>query len=257
MSNNIDWSDLVAQPALAEIEIHVTDREPMLLVGSPGMGATVIAQRIPTLFPLLSEHARRWILAEYDGINHVDWMRVPNVVKPPFRAPHHTVSAQALVGQPDGTESICDRIGRPTGERRFRPGRAGEIHLARFGVLFLDEVIEFSKLAIEALGAALKRMPIESRPLVVASAHPCPCGWFDSREIAAKECVCTPAMIERYIARVAWAVAHLGMARGAGIDLNPITIATYRDPSVPRAECSFIVSERIAITRNGLTATGL
>ena len=115
----------------------------------------------------------------------------PLITSRPFRAPHHTVSAVSLVGG--------GRIPKP-----------GEISLAHYGVLFLDEIAEFNKNTLEVLRAPLEdRVVTISRVnatltypanfMFVSSMNPCPCGYYGSKD---KECTCTPQMISKYMGRI-------------------------------------------------------
>jgi len=147
----------------------------------------MIARRVPTILPPLGRDEALETTKVYSSLGLVDGL----VTERPFRAPHHTVSAAALVG--GGTTP-----------------RPGEISLAHNGVLFLDELPEFGRAAIEAM-----RQPLEDRQvlicrvggtlrlpasfLLVAASNPCPCGWLGSR---LRECTCAPRAIERYRARM-------------------------------------------------------
>jgi magnesium chelatase family protein len=168
-------------------EIAVAGGHNLLLFGSPGIGKTMLARRIPSILPPLAVEEAIDITKVYSSIGLSEGLASDR----PFRAPHHTISTAALLGG--------GSIPRP-----------GEISLAHHGVLFLDELPEFQRPTLEAL-----RQPLEDREIVVgrahgtvrfpasfflvASANPCPCGWYGS-EI--RSCVCSPPMIERYRARL-------------------------------------------------------
>ncbi len=185
-----DFRDVRGQRlARRAVEIAVAGGHNVLLYGPPGAGKTMICSRLPSILPAMTRDEAIEVtrihsaagLAPGDGL----------VASRPFRAPHHSCSVPALVG----------------GGLPLRPG---EISLAHRGVLFLDELPEFQRSAIEAL-----RQPLEDRAvrivrahasavmpasfLLAASANPCPCGWFGA---SARSCTCTPGMIERYRARL-------------------------------------------------------
>ena len=161
----------------------------LLLVGPPGCGKSMLARRLPGLLPPLLP-AEALEVAAIASVS-VAGFRGESLAERPFRAPHHSSSVAALVG----------------GGSRARPG---EITLAHRGVLFLDELPEFARPVLEALREPLEtgvvavarcalttQYPAEFQ--LVAAMNPCPCGGLGD---SARECRCTPAMVQRYRSRV-------------------------------------------------------
>ncbi|MGN6105431.1 MAG: ATP-binding protein [Kofleriaceae bacterium] len=222
-TNQINFAEVRGQRQALETVLEATIRhvsgEPgvLLLLGPPGAGKTMIARRIPTILPALDDHARCWLTAEYEGVGMAP-AQFPN---PPCRAPHYTTSRDALVGVGLSFRYRCGEWRASTSCRCQQPlgpshvwhslpsspiGRVGELGLARFGVLFLDEITEFRRSALEDLAAAWWRMSPRTRPMVVASANPCPCGWLDSDT---RVCCCSPDAINQYRERLASHVVAL------------------------------------------------
>lgn len=229
-----DFSDVRGnEDAVLTVARAVIRRQGAILLGPPGTGKTMIAVRTPALLGPLTDHQRAWLTAEYEGV------RVcpdGGITDRPFRAPHHTISIAALTAgrMPWGA---CDRPIEPACRckqtvpdrpclfhtlPRGRVPQAGEVRLARFGILYLDEVGEFHRSAIEQLRVALDEMG-DSAPVVLAGSVRCPCGW---RESSVRECTCTERMVARFWARVEWAVIKLGLDYVASVE--PVTLDQMR-----------------------------
>jgi len=189
----------------------------------------MLARRIPTLLPEMSRVEALETTKIYSAVGLVSGL----IDERPFRAPHHTISSAALLG----------------GGSNPRPG---EISMAHNGVLFLDELPEFPRGAIEGLRQPLEErfvtiarvngtMRIPASFLLVAAANPCPCGWKDS---GVRECTCGPVSIERYRQRMSGPLLDR-------IDLQvfvmPVALAELRD-ACP-AESSAVIRARVAAAR--------
>lgn len=187
-----DLADLRGQPHLRHaLEVAAAGGHSLLMVGPPGAGKSLAAVRLPSILPPLAEAEALEVARIASATGRLDRLAGGR----PFRAPHHTISAAGLVG--GGV-----------------PPRAGEATCAHRGVLFLDELCEFPRDALEALRGPLEsgevtisraagRVSLPCRFMLIAAANPCPCG----RGEADPDCSCAPVAVQRYQGRLSGALA--------------------------------------------------
>lgn len=188
---DLDFSDVRGQENVKRaLEVAAAGGHNLIMIGPPGSGKSMMAKRLPTILPplTLSESLETTQIHSVAGKLRTG---TSLIAQRPFRSPHHTISEVALVG----------------GGSTPQPG---EITLAHNGVLFCDELPEFSKTTLEVL-----RQPLEDRKIIIsrakytieypcnfmfiASMNPCPCGYYGD---PTHTCVCTPGQIQRYMNKI-------------------------------------------------------
>jgi magnesium chelatase family protein len=226
-----DLSEIVGQEeARWALEVAAAGAHHLMLTGPPGVGKTMLAQRLPGLLPPLSEQEALEVTAIHSlaGLLPDD---NPLITVPPFVAPHHSTSVSAMVGGGSGMA---------------RPGAVSRAHR---GVLFLDECAEIGAKVLESLRTPLEEGEVRiarrdgvarypARFQLVLAANPCPCA--PARDI---DCVCPPTARRRYLGKLSGPLMDRVDLR---VVLAPIATGSY---SGDVAESSAVVRERVAAAR--------
>ncbi|NLN15098.1 MAG: YifB family Mg chelatase-like AAA ATPase [Tissierellia bacterium] len=228
----LDFSDIRGQDSLKRaLEVAAAGGHNALILGPPGSGKTMAIRRLPTILPDLSLEESIEVTKIY---SIAGLLKSKGLIKErPFRSPHHTISAVSLIG----------------GGRNPKPG---EVSLAHNGVLFLDELAEFDRRALDSL-----RQPMEdgqvnisriygtytfpSKFMLVAALNPCPCGYYGDPY---HDCSCSPRDIDRYLNKISQPLLD---RMDIHMEVLPVK---YQDLSrVRKGESSLEIKKRVSMAR--------
>ncbi len=234
LAESLDFADVKGQLAVKRgLEIAAAGGHNVLICGSPGSGKTMLSRRMSTILPPMTWQESLEVTRIYSIVGQIaaqDYL----ISQRPVRSPHHTASNIALIG----------------GGSHPKPG---EVTLAHHGVLFLDELPEFSRHVLETLRQPLEEghvtiarakgtMRFPAKFMLIAAMNPCPCGF---RHDTRRECRCTPLMIERYQQKISGPL----MDR-IDLFLNSPALKPEELMDMPTGEASQLVRERTCRARD-------